>query len=156
MIEKEIENLNKNNRSTDNRINLAYESAGSCIEYIDLIQNTIIDTVTLFQKNSIIDANKKFIELTEMLELALTITTKILNTCNSIDDGTINQLIEFYGLCETHLMTILKNIFTAHKQGNISMICDLLEYELQDNLVKWQQESLTPMMKMLKDAQLTV
>jgi len=157
MIEKQTNIKPAAHKNTNaERIDLAYESSQSCIDYIDLIQTTIIETVSLFQKNSIVDANKKFIELTEMLELALTITTKILNTCNTVHDEEISSLIDSYSLCETHLMTILKNIFTAHKQNNISMICDLLEYELKDNLVKWQLESLTPMMIILKNAQRTV
>ncbi len=140
----------KNPAATNlDRIALASESASSVSGYIDNIQSVISKTTGLFQSNNIVEANKMFIELTEMLELTVTITTKILNVCNTADEQATLDIIEKYNRCETHLMSILKEILAAHKDNNISLICDLLEYELKDNLVKWHSDCITPMARVL-------
>ena len=47
---------------------------------------------------------------------------------------------------EVHLLFTIKSLVSAREKNDLSMICDLLEYELMDNLKKWKT-SVIPQMK---------
>ena len=52
---------------------------------------------------------------------------------------------------EIHLLSVLKALLQAKEKEDIIMLCDLLEYELVDNLTQWKIKVL-PELKKLKNS----
>ena len=51
---------------------------------------------------------------------------------------------------EIHLLSVMKALLQAKEKNDTIMLCDLLEYELVDNLTQWKIKVL-PELKKLKN-----
>ncbi len=139
-----IENV-KNTNSLD----LAFESIDSCFGYIDYIANKIQGLIQFYNEGDLNQANATFIEIVDLMDLYIQLITKVYRVIRanahgqSFKDENIQKL-------EIHLLSIIKALLLAKEKEDILMLCDLLEYELIDNLTQWKIKVL-PELKKLKD-----
>lgn len=116
---------------------LAIEALDSCNEYIETIIKQIKECCAMYQGNHTDEAVKKFSETIELIDLFIQLITNIHRTFRQLfgekykKDEQIQQL-------EMHLLAVLKALIPAKEKNDIIMLCDLLEYELVDNLTQWK------------------
>jgi hypothetical protein len=140
---KTIENV-KNTNSLD----LAFESIDSCFGYIDYITNRIQSLIQFYNEGELNQANATFVEIVDLMDLYIQLITKVYRVIRadvhgqSFKDKNIQNL-------EIHLLSIIKSLLLAKEKEDILMLCDLLEYELIDNLKQWKIKVL-PELKKLK------
>ncbi len=129
-------------------IDLAFEALDSSGAYIDVISGKIQDLVTLYNENKAEAANAKFGEVIEIMDLFIQLMSKINRTIRDemkdryVKSQTIQNL-------EIHLLSVLKALIPAKEKEDVIMLCDLLEYELIDNLTQWKIKAI-PELKRLK------
>jgi hypothetical protein len=140
--------LNNNNNNKKISLNLAFESIDSCFGYVDYITSKIRNLLELYNASEVDQANIAFVEVVDLMDLYVQLITKIyrvlrenLEGCNFKDENVQNL--------EIHLLASIKALLEAREKGDIIMLCDLLEYELVDNLVQWKIKIL-PELKKLK------
>ncbi len=129
------------------RLKLSFEALDSCSGYVDNINSNISGVVSFYQENKIEEAEKLFIDVVEVLDLFVQLTSQVhlifktdLPNCELPQD-----LIDV----ELHLLSVSKTLLTAKEKNDVIMLCDLLEYELVDNLNKWK-ETVIPQLQELK------
>ncbi len=129
-------------------LELAFEALDSCNEYIDLLVKKIKFLTECYNKNEIDLANQHFTEVVDILDLYTQLFAKIHSTLkrNLADTANISEDIQ---KLDIHLLSILKALIPAKENGDIIMLCDLLEYELIDNLTQWKIK-IVPALKRLK------
>ncbi len=129
-------------------LELAYEALDSCNEYIDLLVRKIKFLTECYNKNEVELANDQFTEVIDILDLYTQLFTKIHSTLkrNLADTSHISPEIQ---KLDIHLLSILKALIPAKEKGDLIMLCDLLEYELIDNLTQWKIK-IVPALKKLK------
>jgi len=129
-------------------LELAYEALDSCNEYIDLLVRKIKYLTECYNKNEVELANDQFTEVIDILDLYTQLFTKIHSTLkrNLADTSNISPEIQ---KLDIHLLSILKALIPAKEKGDLIMLCDLLEYELIDNLTQWKIK-IVPALKKLK------
>lgn len=130
-------------------VDLAFEALDSTGPYIDVISGKIKDLVTLYNENKFEAANAKFGEVIEIMDLFIQLMSKIHRTIREdmrekfVKSATIQNL-------EIHLLSVLKALIPAKEKDDVIMLCDLLEYELIDNLTQWKIKAI-PELKRLKN-----
>ncbi len=130
-------------------IDLAFEALDSTGEYIDIISGKIRELVTLYNENQLVAANHKFGEVIEIMDLFVQLMSKIHRTIREdmkekfVKSTTIQNL-------EIHLLSVMKALIPAKEKDDVIMLCDLLEYELIDNLTQWKIKAI-PELKRLKN-----
>lgn len=138
----------KNETLTANSIDLAFDSLNSCTTYIDHINGLIYRLIDEYQTGETTKANQTFIEVIELLDLYVQLMTKIYSSLRFhfkdklVKDESVQNL-------EIHLLSIMKALLPAKEKGDVIMLCDLLEYELIDNLTQWKIKVI-PELKKLK------
>jgi hypothetical protein len=134
------------NQTSNESLNLAYESIDSCSGYIDHIVGKIQKLVAHFQANEIKEANEELIEVVELMDLYIQLITRVFqvirlhNRDASLKEEGIQKL-------EIHLLSIIKALLLAREKNDVIMLCDLLEYELIDNLTQWKIKALPELRK---------
>jgi hypothetical protein len=129
-------------------IDLAYEALDSTGAYIDIISAKIQDLLLLYNENKPEAANAKFAEVIDIMDLFIQLMSKINRTIREdlndkyVKSPTIQNL-------EIHLLSVLKALIPAKEKDDVIMLCDLLEYELIDNLTQWKIKAI-PELKRLK------
>ena len=130
-------------------MDLAFESIQSCFGYVDYITIQIQKLISAYNSGETKEANDHFVEVIELMDLFVQLITKIytvlrngLKSLSFKDDG-IQKL-------EIHLLSVMKALLQAKEKEDIIMLCDLLEYELIDNLTQWKIKVL-PELKKLKN-----
>lgn len=143
-----MNNATKENQP--NSLELAFESINSCFGYVDYITNQIQKLIHTYNMGELDQANDSFVEVIELMDLYIQLVTKVyrvlrieLKMSNFKDEG-IQKL-------EIHLLSIMKALLQAKEKNDIIMLCDLLEYELVDNLTQWKIKVL-PELKKLKNS----
>lgn len=132
-------------------VELAFEALDSCNDYIDILNSKITELTRLYQAGSNENASVLFNETIDILDLFIQLFSKINSTLgrnlgeDKVDKKDIQNL-------EIHLLSILKALIPAKEKGDIIMLCDLLEYELIDNLTQWKIK-VVPQLKALKKPQ---
>ena len=129
-------------------LELAYEALDSCNDYIDLLIKKIKYLTECYNKNEIDQANDSFTEVIDILDLYTQLFARIHTTLKRNLPDTINVGPDIQKL-DIHLLSILKALIPAKENGDIIMLCDLLEYELIDNLTQWKIK-IVPALKRLK------
>lgn len=131
-------------------MDLAFESIQSCFGYVDYITIQIQKLISAYNSGETKEANDHFVEVIELMDLFVQLITKIytvlrngLKSLSFKDDG-IQKL-------EIHLLSVMKALLQAKEKEDIIMLCDLLEYELIDNLTQWKIRIL-PELKKLKNS----
>ena len=131
-------------------IDLAFEALQSCNAYIDNIIAQITELTAAYQECRVEDSNQLFAEVIEITDLFIQLVSRIQKTLrahlqeNWEKPRSVSQL-------EIHLLSILKAIVPAKEKNDLIMLCDLLEYELVDNLKQWKIKAL-PELKSLRQA----
>ncbi len=118
-------------------LELAYESVDSCYGYVDVINDKILNLIALYNANNLDEANNKFIEVIELLDLYIQLVSRIFEVIRLNNHGQMLQDQSIQKL-EIHLLSILKAVYQAKESNDVVMLCDLLEYELVDNLTQWK------------------
>lgn len=141
----QYENINFTLQSS---LDLAFEALESCNSYIDIVTAKIHEMIGLYQTNEHDHANACFAEVIEIMDLYVQLITKIYRTIGrtykSLEkDQSVKKL-------EIHLLSVLKALIPAKEKEDIIMLCDLLEYELVDNLTQWKIKVI-PELKKLRD-----
>lgn len=137
-------NHNKNNAS----LNLAFESIDSCFGYVDFITGKIQKLIGFYNAGEADLANKTFMEVVDLMDLYIQLITKVYRVLRTdlegqgFKDESVQKL-------EIHLLSVIKALLQAKEKEDVIMLCDLLEYELVDNLTQWKIKVL-PELKKLK------
>lgn len=137
----------KNETLQANSIDLAFDSLNSCATYIDHINGLIYRLIDEYQAGEADKANNTFIEVIELLDLYVQLMTKIYA---SLRHHFKNQLVKDESVqnLEIHLLSIMKALLPAKEKADVIMLCDLLEYELIDNLTQWKIKVIPELKKL--------
>lgn len=134
---------------TKSKASLAFDCLGSCYRYINAIVEVNQLIVQSYQNSELGKANKLFLEMVELSELFIDLFTKVNHTLKHCFPKTFTKSSASTQV-EATLLNILKQVYRAKENGDLIMLCDLLEYELTDNLVQWKQRVI-PELEKLKD-----
>ncbi len=131
-------------------VDLAFEALDSCNVYIENLNEQIVALVAAYQAGKTNEANNMFGELVDFIDLFIQLVTRIHRTlkANLGDDYRKSKTVQNL---EIHLLSVLKAILPAKEREDVIMLCDLLEYELMDNLTQWKIRAI-PELKGLKNA----
>jgi hypothetical protein len=130
-------------------LELAFESIDSCVGYIDFITARIFKLIGCFNANELDEANAIFIEVVELMDLYIQLISKVYRAIR-IDRQGKSFKNENLQKLEIHLLSVIKALLLAKEKEDIIMLCDLLEYELVNNLTQWKIKVL-PELKKLKN-----
>ena len=132
-----------------NSLNLAFDSLDDCSGYIDVVVDKIAHLSALYSQNEVRKANVLFGEVVEIMDLFVQLVSKIHKTIrkNYPDKLQNNHTLQ---KLEIHLLSVLKALLPAKEKEDIIMLCDLLEYELVDNLTQWKIQAI-PELKRIRD-----
>lgn len=130
-------------------LELAFEALDSCNSYLDVVISKIQELNQLYAQGEMENANNLFAEVIEIMDLFVQLMSKIHNTLrtNLKDKFTKTETLQNL---EIHLLSILKGLIPAKEKNDIIMLCDLLEYELIDNLTQWKIKAI-PELKKFKE-----
>lgn len=143
--------LNNNQNSKQSAsLDLAFQSIDSCFGYIDYITAQIQKLNTQYNHGNDSEANASFAEVVELMDLYIQLITRIYRTLRSELKNIHFKDDSILGL-EIHLLSIMRAILQAKEKKDTVMLCDLLEYELVDNLTQWKIKIL-PELKKLKNS----
>ncbi len=118
---------------------LSSEALGDCPKYIDYVISNINTVIESYSANDYDKANAHFSEIIVTLESFTQLITKI--------KYILKETIKTYHRVERHdeimqieqqLVVILQSLVPAKENNDIIMLCDLLEFELTDNLNMWK------------------
>jgi hypothetical protein len=133
--------------SNNESLQIAFESIDSCFGYIDHITAKIQFLIGLYNTGELNLANEALIEVVDLMDLYIQLISKVYNVIRlnlngqSFKDEGIQKL-------EIHLLSIIKALLSAKEKEDIIMLCDLLEYELIDNLTQWKIKALPELRKL--------
>ncbi|RPJ77881.1 MAG: hypothetical protein EHM20_05240 [Alphaproteobacteria bacterium] len=136
------------NNKANNSLDLAFESIDSCFGYVDYITSKIQQLILLYNAGELEKANSNLVEVVDLMDLYIQLITKVYRVLRtdipgkSFKDENVQKL-------EIHLLSVIKALLQAKEKEDIIMLCDLLEYELVDNLTQWKIKVL-PELKKLK------
>jgi hypothetical protein len=137
VLDEPISNYDTIDFTLKSTLELAYEALDSCNAYIDLVIDKIHTLTDLYQENKIEEANIKFGEAIEIIDLFVQLISRIYKTLRENQPKGFSKADTIQNL-EIHLLSILKALVPAKEKEDIIMLCDLLEYELIDNLTQWK------------------
>ena len=144
-----IKDFNDIDFTLKSSIELAFEALDSCSSFLDIAIKKIQELSGLYQQNKTEAANTLFGEVVEIMDTFIQLISKINNTLKNqsgkgfVKSNTIQKL-------EVHLLSVLKALIPAKEKEDIIMLCDLLEYELIDNISQWKCYAI-PELKKLKE-----
>lgn len=144
-----ITNFEEINFTLQSSTELAFEALDSCSSFLELAISKINELSGLYQQNKIDSANSLFGEVIEIMDTFVQLMSKINSTLKKnsgkgfVKSETIKKL-------EIHLLSVLKALIPAKEKEDIIMLCDLLEYELIDNISQWKCQAI-PELKKLKE-----
>ncbi|MCP4913838.1 MAG: hypothetical protein GY909_12065 [Oligoflexia bacterium] len=142
-----VKDINEIDLSVKTSLELAYEALESCNSYIDTVIASIDQLTETYQSGDQQTANVQFSEVIEIIDLFVQLITGIhktfkRNIVNLSEQTPIVQQLEI------HLFSIIKALLPAKEKEDIIMLCDLLEYELKDNLTQWKIQAIPAMKKL--------
>jgi len=130
-------------------LDLAFESIDSCFGYVDYITSQIQKLIVCYNQGEVEQAQNSFSEVIELMDLYIQLVSKVYRVLRT-DLPTINFKDESLQKLEIHLLSVMKALLQAKEKNDTIMLCDLLEYELIDNLTQWKIKVL-PELKKLKN-----
>lgn len=143
-----ISSFNRINFETQSSVELAFDAVDSCNDYIDVLNEKIINLTRLYQAGETQKANDEFGDMIDILDLYVQLFAKIHSTLKRV--ATVpRQTSEDIQKLDIHLLSVLKALIPAKEKNDVIMLCDLLEYELVDNLTQWKIK-IIPSLKKLK------
>lgn len=141
--------MNETNLEKNESLELAFESIDSCYGYIDHIISRIQKLIAHFNANEIQEGNDQLVEVVELMDLYIQLISKVYQVIRLhskeqvLKDESIQKL-------EIHLLSVIKALLQAKEKNDLIMLCDLLEYELIDNLTQWKIKVLPELKKLKK------
>jgi len=138
----------QNNSSNNSSLELAFESIDSCFGYVDYITNQIQKLIGHYNQGDMDLANQNFVEVIELMDLYIQLVSRVYRVLR-VELKTM-QKDESIQKLEIHLLSVMKALLQAKEKNDTIMLCDLLEYELADNLTQWKIKVL-PELKKLKN-----
>nr|BDT26629.1 hypothetical protein BHI3_00950 [Bacteriovorax sp. HI3] len=139
--------LNKETKQTS--LDLAFESIDSCFGYVDYITAQIQKLIAQYNQGEIDTAHQSFVEVIELMDLYIQLVSRVYRVLRT-DLEQMNFKDESIQKLEIHLLSVMKALLQAKEKNDTIMLCDLLEYELVDNLTQWKIKVL-PELKKLKN-----
>jgi hypothetical protein len=139
--------LNKDSKNSS--LDLAFESIDSCFGYVDYITAQIQKLTGQYNAGEIDKANQSFVEVIELMDLYIQLISRVYRVLRTEMEG-ISFKDENVQKLEIHLLSVIKALLQAKEKNDTIMLCDLLEYELVDNLTQWKIKVL-PELKKLKN-----
>ena len=139
--------LNKDQKKSS--LDLAFESIDSCFGYVDYITAQIQKLTAEFNAGELDQANSTFVEVIELMDLYIQLISRVYRVLRVEMDG-LSFKDEGVQKLEIHLLSVMKALLQAKEKNDTIMLCDLLEYELADNLTQWKIKVL-PELKKLKN-----
>ena len=139
--------LNKDSNLSS--LELAFESIDSCFGYVDYITSQIQKLIAQYNQGEIDSANQSFVEVIELMDLYIQLVSKVYRVLR-IELQAVSFKDENLQKLEIHLLSVMKALLQAKEKNDTIMLCDLLEYELADNLTQWKIKVL-PELKKLKN-----
>lgn len=130
-------------------LDLAFESIDSCFGYVDYIMAQIQKLTVYFNEGELDKANNSFIEVIELMDLYIQLISRVYRVLRTDMEG-VKFKDEGVQKLEIHLLSVMKALLQAKEKNDTIMLCDLLEYELADNLTQWKIKVL-PELKKLKN-----
>jgi hypothetical protein len=130
---------------TQTNLELASEALDSCNDYINLGATKITEIVEIYAGNETQQANEHFSEIVDIIDGFIQLMSHITRTIKDYGPEDFVKSQEMTQL-ELHLLSSLKALVPAKEKEDIIMVCDLLEYELLDNLIQWK-EKVIPTLK---------
>ena len=127
--------------SIKNSLTFSLDALDTCIRQLDALVVKIKATVQSYQANKIAQGHEQFIALAEQLNLFVELVTSLHNALRASGQGD-TALDKTLQSLEINLLSIVKGLILAKKKCDIAMLCDLLQYELVDNLVRWKIEAM--------------
>lgn len=137
---------NENHLSRQKPNSLIFETLDSCHFHLDSIIDQIRLISLLYQSGEDRVANDKFSEMLESLNLYFILISRIYHSLDV--HFSKNCKSEQTSMLEDSLVTLLNRILRAKELNDISLIADLLEYELIDNLISWKMQALPELEKL--------
>jgi len=131
-------------------LDLAFEALDDCSGYIDNVINKITKLTALYNENKPNEANQLFSEVIEIMDLFVQLMTKIHSTIRRQHPEQLKSNKTLQDL-EIHLLSVMRALLPAKEKEDIIMLCDLLEYELVDNLTQWKIKAI-PELKKVSDS----
>lgn len=129
-------------------LDLAFESIDSCFGYVDYITTQIQKLILHYNKGNLEQANDSFVEVIELMDLYIQLVSRVYRVLR-VELKVMNFKDESIQKLEIHLLSVMKALLQAKEKDDAIMLCDLLEYELVDNLTQWKIKVL-PELKKLK------
>lgn len=126
--------LQENEDQIRNALTVTLEALESMGEYIHSI-------VQDFQTNNEKEANSKLSELIEIVNLFVQLISQVKE-----QHPNINSVKDEIAHAERHLLETVKEILEVKQNADDTSLCDLLEYELGDNLETWQKKIVEPLL----------
>ncbi|MCF8058163.1 MAG: hypothetical protein K9K67_02635 [Bacteriovoracaceae bacterium] len=149
LSKQKLNQFEKINFQTQTSTELAFEAVDSCNEYIDILSDKIREMVTLYQAGDSEKGNIEFGEMIDILDLYVQLFSKIHSTLKRKFSARL-EVSEDIQKLDIHLLSVLKALIPAKEKNDIIMLCDLLEYELIDNLTQWKIK-IIPSLKKLRE-----
>ena len=141
-LSKILKSHNTVNIQIQSSLDLAFESLKDCSSYIDSCILQIREVIELYQKNEIQKGNIQFPHIIDSIDFFVRLITKVHRTILSNQQSPDKELNQHIQNLEIHLLTALKSLLPAKEKVDLTLLCDLLEYELCDNLSQWNKEIL--------------
>ena len=129
-------------------IDITFDAIDSSTSYIDTAISKILGLCEAYSRRDFQKADIIFMEITEILDLFVQLVSGIQRNLKLYMPTCFEKSNQVKNL-EVHLLFIIKSLVTAREKNDFSMLCDLLEYELVDNLKKWKAVAM-PHLKKLK------
>lgn len=131
-------------------IEIATDALNDSNLYIDTLTSKVMEVVSYFNENNTDSANAVFSELIDLIDLYIQLISKVHKTVKNHNPAYFKTNETIRNL-EIHLLSVLKALIPAREKNDIIMICDLLEYELIDNLTQWKINAIPQMLESVKD-----
>jgi len=147
ILSSKIEDYQSLYFKTSSSIDLAFEALDSCNGYINTLNDKILELVADYRANKVEQAEALFNEVIEVLDLYIQLVSGIFTTIKKQRPSLIAENKDIQNL-EIHLLSILKALLPAKERNDIIMLCDLLEYELVDNLTQWKIKVIPSLKKL--------
>lgn len=141
--------LLKDSKNVSTSLDLAFESIDSCFGYVDYITAQIQRLTLQYNEGNLDAANDAFVEVIELMDLYIQLVSRVYRVLRT-DLEIMNFKDESIQKLEIHLLSVMKALLQAKEKNDTIMLCDLLEYELIDNLTQWKIKIL-PELKKLKN-----
>lgn len=137
LFNKKIETYKTIEFDLKNKYDLAFEAIDCSTELVDSVISKIQKSIGYYQCNNIDSGNILFSQIVESLDLFVQLLSNVHHTLRTKYEHALKSNKTFHQL-EIHLLSIIKAMVPAKERNDLVMLCDLLEYELVDNLTQWK------------------